>query len=312
MFEAFTRQPFKDRLKDTGYLLRHTFTIVGMDQDIKTPTLRMMRFQAIRTTLVFGSILTIILGGAVGVLAGVVVLALTFLVLKPYSIFYNVRQKAAQSWIVYNTLTGEDISYRDALTHVRSQRSQLRSIAFVDLAMKLAGGRRSGGGIRTMVVNLLLGVLREVWDLLSHYLTPAVVIEQRSIREIVPTIKDLRNNVPATLVGVFGLDFVGDVVGSVLWPIYLLLLAGSVGVGYLLALVTDATVVTFQGFSASWVPPFVALYFVFLAGGVVGKLVEGIKTIYFTIFYTAIQRPDSIAPALREDITHYLLKTETG
>jgi hypothetical protein len=41
-FDHFRKEPFKKRLKDTGYLLKNSFGIVAKDEDIKTPTIRMI------------------------------------------------------------------------------------------------------------------------------------------------------------------------------------------------------------------------------------------------------------------------------
>ena len=64
------------------------------------------------------------------------------------------------------------------------------------------------------LVNMFLGFLEEVWDLVSNFMIPSVIIEEKSIKEIVPDLKKLKNNVPATLTGVFGIDFAGSAVKS--------------------------------------------------------------------------------------------------
>ena len=50
--------------------------------------------------------------------------------------------------------------------------------------------------------------IREAFDLMYNYLIPAVVIEKRdSWSEYVENFKKLTQKIPATLVGVFGIDF---------------------------------------------------------------------------------------------------------
>lgn len=97
------------------------------------------------------------------------------------------------------------------------------------------------------------------------------IVEQKPLKQLVPQIKSLRNNVPATLVGVFGIDFVGNVIGKILFPIYLITLAIGVGVGFLVISVTLNTVWTIGGFSFLWVPVFIALYIVFIIRAIVKK-----------------------------------------
>ena len=53
MFETFTKKPFKDRLKDTGFLIKTSFTIIGKDEDIKKPTIHMIVFSMIINILIF-------------------------------------------------------------------------------------------------------------------------------------------------------------------------------------------------------------------------------------------------------------------
>ncbi|MBU1269332.1 MAG: hypothetical protein KKF95_04270 [Nanoarchaeota archaeon] len=310
MFEKFTKKPFTDRLKDTGYLLKNSFKVIGKDKDIIKPTVHMVVLSIILTTLFFGSLLSFFTGRYVG--WGILVLLVLIFILTPFKFFYYIRQKADQSWIVYNTICGKDISYSDAHNHTKLQKSNLRKIALIEILMKYVGSQRSRkGGIGAVLINLFLAALVEIWDLLSHYMIPAVVVEQKPLKEIVPQIKALKNNVPATLVGVFGIDFVGNVIGTVLFPIYLLTLAIGAGIGYLLVSVSPNTVWTISGFSFSWIPVFIAFYIVFVIGAIIRKIVESTKVIYFTIFYTAIRAPANITKDMRGELTHYLRMEKT-
>jgi hypothetical protein len=306
VFESFTKKPFKDRLKDTGFLIKNSFTIFGKNKDIKTPTIHMIVLSTIITTFIFASILMFILGKYV--LIGILLLLITFFILIPVRFFYNVRQKADTSWIVYNTICGKEMNYTDAHSHTKEEKGKLGLIAFIDMIMKYVSSQRGNTrGILGFFINLFLSFLNEVWDLLSHYMLPAIVIEQKPLREIVPEMKALKSNVPATLMGVFGIDFVGSVVGSLFAGIFFVALVISVGVGYLIGLFTGVTVISIAGFSFSWVPIFVTLFLVFIIGGIYKIIVESIKVIYFTIFYTSIMRPMNITPAIRGELTNYLL-----
>jgi len=311
MLQSLTRKPFKDRLKDTGFLLKNSFTIIGKDADIKTPTIHMIIYSVIVITLIYASISMFFFPSTL--LAGVGLLFFTLLILTPMKTFYDIRQKADQSWIVYNTLSGKDISYVDAHKHTARDKGNLTLIAFLDILIKYIGSQRSQKkGIFSIIINLFLAALLEIWDLLSHYMLPAVVIEEKSIKQIVPEIKALRNNVPATLTGVFGIDFVGNVIGVIIFPVYFLFIVLSIGVGYLMSLFTDFTVISLNlsgggVFSFSWVPIVAILYIVSIASAIIGRLVESVKVIYFTIFYTSLTRPMVIIPSIRNEITNFLL-----
>ena len=306
MFNRLMKKPFKERLKDTGYLFKHSFTIIGKDKDIKTPTIKMAVYSIIMTTSIF-SALAMLFSNAL-ILPGIFILIFTIFILAPFKYFYDVRQKADQSWIVYNTLSGKDISLQDAHTHTGMFKPQLRFISFVTIVM--AFSRSQSGekkGILAVIARIFLAIFQEIWDLLGHYMLPAVVIEQKPLKELIEKIKSLRKNVPATFTGVFGIDFVGNVVKSLFGIIYLILFIIALGIGALIATFTTATVVTIAGFSFSWIPVVIILYISFLIGVIYGRIVESIKVIYFTIFYTAINRPSEIAPSMRGELTHYLL-----
>ena len=142
---------------------------------------------------------------------------------------------------------------------------------------------------------------------------PSVVIEEKKLKEIAPDLKSLKENVPATLAGVFGLDFAGDAVKKLLGGVAFLLVLLSVAAGWLLAFVTDAGAVSlFSGaVTISWIPTYITLFLAVLVSGIAGKLVESIKVIYFTVFYTSIKQPQNITEELREDLTHYLTLGDT-
>ncbi len=303
VMKGFTKKPFKERLKDTGYLLKNSFTIIGKDSDIITATWRMIIMMVVLTTLLFFAFYTFFAGSLVGwgVLALLVAIVMGF-----YRFFFDVKQKACQAWVVYNTVCGKDISFKDAQKHTQEVKWTLRKIAVVDILMSYVKSQQKNrkGGILGFLVLLFLKALEEVWDLLSHYMIPAVVVEQKKITELVPQMKALRKNVPATLVGVFGIDFVGNVVGQLLGPIYFVLFLLSVGIGYLTAGTLPSW--TIYGFTISWLPPLIMLYLISIIGGGIKKFVHSIKVIYFTIFYTAIQYPGKIDKSMKAELTHYL------
>jgi hypothetical protein len=312
MLEYLKQKSFGDRMKDTGYLLKNSFTIVGANTGIVKPTVHMAVYSLLMTSLVVGSLVMFLLRWHVGM--GVLALLFTVLILLPYKYFYRTRQKACQSWMTYQAITGVVTAYPEARRHTAAEKGRLRFIALVDLLVAYAGsqGGQNREGISAFITNLFLSALMEVWDLVNHYMIPGVVIEQKPLKEIVPQLKALRHNVPATLAGVFGIDFAGDVLRGLLVPVYLIALAASVGLSYLLGPSMPHTSWTIQGHAYAWVPVVIILYVIFCVGGMMTACVGSIKTIYFTIFYTAITRPEAIVPELRQELTHYLLLGETA
>jgi hypothetical protein len=305
MRSMFQKEPLKARFNDTIYLLKHSFTIIEKDKDILRPAIHMFIFSSLLTTIFFISILTFITGTMVGV--GVFLLLLWLFVLIPYSYFFYVRQKACQSWIVYNTIIGKDIDYPIAHKHTHKVRWTLRGIAFIDFIMGTFGKNKSNDkGIVSVLINLALAALQEVWDLLSHYMIPAIVIEQKKLKQIIPQLKKLKENVPAALVGVFGIDFVGNIIGMILGTVYIAMFAVAFAIGYLVALVAPSTAFVLGGVAFSWIPIFVIAFVSFLLGGVLNAAVHSVKTIYFTIFYTSLTRPKKMTSDMRKELTRYL------
>ena len=61
-----------------------------------------------------------------------------------------------------------------------------------------------------------------------------------------------------------------------------------------------------QTLQFSWVPLVAAIFIGKLFSGFFERLVTSVKVIYFTVFYTKITHPDSIAEDLREELVNYL------
>ena len=302
---------YKEQLKKTAYLLRNSFTIIGKDEDIKTPMIKMGIYTTILRILFLATLIPVIraVTGSAG--GGVVALMVFFwfimaLILVPMRFFYDVRQKANLSWTVYNTLCGVDISYRDAKGHTKKEKGKIRLLGLGEMIMKYARIFRKDSGI---LITLILGDLNEVWDLLSHFMLPAVVVEQKKLKEIVPDLKSLRSNVPETLAGVFGLDFAGEAARTFIVSLSTVFVLLSIVAGWLLAFVTDAGVITVSigpGFAVSWIPIYTVLSLVVLSTGILAKLTESIKVIYFTVFYTVVRKLDGIAEEMRGELTDFL------
>lgn len=299
------RRSFQETLKSTLYLLKYSFTIIGKNTGIVRPTVYLAALSLLMTSLLFGALACFISGFNIGV--GVVLLVVLFVILVPLRFFIRTFLKAIQSWMSYCTITGRPITYPAARNHIRQRTRGLLLIGFVDmLVTKMTRGQADQKGITGMIAGLLFGALNEIWDLLNHYMIPAVVVEGKPLRQSLPDIKAIRGNVPATLIGVFGLDFAGDALRILLFLPYLLVLAIGVGLGYLLGPVFPATSWTIGGHAINWVSVLAAIYLNCSIGGVLKACVQSVKTIYFTIFYTTIMHEDQIPGEYREQLTGYL------
>jgi hypothetical protein len=305
--------PFSDRLSRIGYLLKHTVTVVGRDTDIVTPWVWMNVYAIVMVTAFFGGV-TGFFAESVTVGVGSIGLAVLMFVYKYF--FYNYKEMA-QSWLVYETICGRDRSYADAKQTAKERTSGVRKLAGLDMLMAYLMSQRGGGdnqGWGAKLVNLFLSGLNEVWDLVNHYMLPAIAIDQLTLTEGVKKMKELRDQVPETLTGVFGIDFIGRIVGQVTGGLYFVLILVAGGAMYLGGeALPEAFRYTIQEnpigsgpLVLNVLPLIIGLYVGKLFGAVFARTVTSIKVIYFTIFYTQITHRDRIAEGLQPQLVRYL------
>lgn len=305
------KRSFQETLKSALYLLKYSFVIIGKNTGIVRPTVYLAVLSLLMTSLLFGALACFF--SASNIAAGVVALAVLLVILVPLRFFIRTFLKAIQSWMSYRTITGQPITYPEARRHVKQRTRGLLFIGFVDMMVaKMTSQRSDKQGITSIISGVLLSALSEVWDLLNHYMIPAVVVEGKPLMQSLPEIKSIRDNVPATLMGVFGVDFAGDALRSLLFIPYLLVLAIGAGLGYLLGPVFPTASWTIGSHTICWVPVLLTLYLNFSVGGVLKACTESVKAIYFTIFYTTIMHEDQIPEDYRDQLMGYLRMGAAG
>ncbi len=284
-------------LQDTIQLLKNTFTVIARNPAIFKPTVTQIVVGIFLWVLLIGSFASFyFVPGAIVIAAIILLFSVSMLILFP---FIKMYYRAAQCWIVYRTFTGDNISYKEGLARARQNKKDIFVLGSLDilltaLSRKLKAGTGRGGlwAILNMLMRLAGAAVEEGWDLVGHFLLPGSIIPEKTVGEAISDIKNIRNNVPGALVGVFGIDFVGDMIRGYIMGIAILLI---VGVGGGLYLITHSLVAIVIGIIA-------ALMLNFVAGIFVGM----IKTVYFTIFYTAVTMPEEIPEEYRDEVTRYL------
>lgn len=320
MNNQFRKPGMGERVQQLGYLLKNTVTIVGRDRDITRPWLRTAIYATVMITAFFAGIGAIALGAAGTGTLLLIAAVLLFL----YKYFYYTRQEMAQSWLVAEVVRGRDAVPGDGRKRVRTLKSQARYLGWASLAFAFVSSRTGsgeGGGMRGMLIRMALSALTEVWDLAKHFLTPTVVIDEYGLREGAEKLKTLKNHIPETLMGVFGIDIAGGAAGAIVAPVYLLLIVIAIALGLL---VGDAVPAFHAGDAAalfgnqppswlgndpwpfSWLPLLVALWIGKLFGAIFARLVDAVKVNYYTLFYLRITHPGDIAPDLADQLEAYL------
>ncbi|MCW9706843.1 hypothetical protein [Fodinibius salsisoli] len=308
--QSLDNLPFQDRLTSVFNLFKHTFTIIGHDEDILKPWIRMLIYNSIMIISFFygwlGWWLDLPLEGWMIFLA---------VVLFIYKYFYHNKQEMRMSWIVYETIIGHDPSYSGAVEACKPIQSQTRKIAWLDIAMAfMKKGKLVGSGFVMMLVRLFISGIGEVWDLINHYLLPSVAVDRLDIMPGVKKMKKLKSQVPESLVGVFGIDFLGNVTRRIVVPVYIVLGIISIGLGVWLAGPlpfteiegTEGAKYWFETLPFTWIPLVLALMLGKMFSSFIESTVTAIKVIYFTIFYTKITHPEKIKSELQDELVDYL------
>ena len=305
-----------ERLSQLTYLLKHTFTIVGRDPGIIRPWVRMAIYSIVMSSLFFLGALFLGLGR---IPTGSILLTISVLLFF-YKFFYFARQEMRQSWLVSEALKGNRRSVDEAGVRVGELASTCRRIALLDMLVSwivaMARRNQQAGSLMRVVVK----GLEEVWDLLNHYLLPSAAVDGYGIREGVGRMKTLRDNVPGTLAGVFGIDIAAKAVGTIIGPLYfgLILLAAGAGVWLGDALpafhvgdirqMLDDPQLNFlpETLNFSWLPLLLALWLGKSVSVVLERVTTTVKVIYFSIFYMRITHADEIIPEIRGELDGYL------
>lgn len=311
----FEKPGIGDRMAQLGYLLKNTFTIFGRDRDILVPVFQMSLYAAVLVTLFFAGIAAIIVDRG-GLSFWLLLIAFVLFVFKFF--FYN-RLELRLSRLVFDTASGRDATVNTVKNELAGMGSRTRILALLDMASVWIASQRGNGGFLT---RLVLGAVVEIWDLVNHFLLPVFAIDKLGFKEGCERLTSLRNHVPETLAGVFGIDIMGGVLRSIMGPVYLVAGLGGVAAGLffgaglpasfsagplgdLFGTIPEALPFNEQTLF-NWLPVFVLIYFAFVGNAILARLVTVIKVVYFTLFYSRIAHAEALAPDIRQELDAYL------
>ncbi|MDZ4256646.1 MAG: hypothetical protein U1C71_03495 [archaeon] len=303
---------FFDNFRDTWGLLKHTFLLMGKNKAILAPTLMFSLWAALINilfiVLLVGWVYLAFFGDPASVGGEWKGTILTFfwlgilliIMLNRFLIvFLRTYYRAAQSWIVYKTFAGQKSTFHDGINRARQNWSDILSIGILEILADMMAKqlkRGTGGqGIFVILINIVLHligrIVEEGWDLIGHYILPAAIIEDKTLGQVLPDIKHIKENVPGALVGVFGIDFVGDLVRGSFTLVFFLGLFVSIIISIM-----------------TWNPlPFlIMLLLMIIVSFILSRLIELVKNVYFTLFYITIMRPMDISNEYRGDVMNYL------
>lgn len=313
---------WKKQFSNLGYLLKNSFTIIGRNNEILTPWIRNIIYTLIVLVLFFGGIISFVVGAyTFGFLC-----IFGWMIMGVYLLFYLNYQEMRLSWLVYKTVTGSDCSYREACNRSGELKSQVRLIALADFVMNLisTGKGRTNEGFMGFIVSLFIEGLEEVWDLANHYLIPHTAVEGTDLSDGIENMKELKDQVPESLMGIFGIEIVGSAAKAIIFPVHLVFFLIAVLIGALApSLMPEASIIQLPSGMAeslsfilgadgriSWFPILPFFLISFSISGVIKRTITAIKVTYFTIFYTRISHPEDIVPELQDELTRFLKMDE--
>ncbi|MBI6630668.1 hypothetical protein [Pontibaca salina] len=315
----FKKPDMKTRLAQLGFLVKHSFTIVGRNRALIAPVARMAVYAIVMILLLFIGICLVLYDNGNGTWF-LLAAGLMFL----YKFFYYNRAELTLSRMTWTAATGGTPNHRAARKEISDLRRQIRILGLLDMVGAWVASRKTKAG---GFMNMLLGGIVEIWDLVNHFLLPAFAIDKLSLADGIASLKQLKDHVPETLGGVFGLDILGGVVRTLMAPLYgagvlFGIIVGVVGGhhmpeafsgGTIGELFPDMPQIWLIGPDSifSWLPVFVVVSLGVLVHAIFARIVTAIKVIYFTLFYARIEHAEALAPDIRADLEGYLELEQT-
>lgn len=304
---------FGNKGSDLKYLLESSVKLFGEGQVLIASKKRLI-LSAFNHLLLLTGLLFVFYDFHRG--PGSIMLAVSIFFMFPFSFFYHVRMRACQTWTIYTTITKNISSWQDAVTATGQVKWSLRFLAMIEflIATRTENSAKNQGFSLTRI---LLSALETVFDVAEDFLLPAIVIEQKSITEVVPKLEQLKTNIPAALTGAFGLDLFGKAIASITFIVRALILLVGCVIGWIAAANVPIDYVTtipeslrhsltFLPEKIVLIPVIAAVFFNSFMMRALKISVSSIKDTYFAVFYTSINRPLEIRENLRENLTNFL------
>lgn len=305
----------KARLAQLGYLYKHTFAIFGRHLSIVRPIVRMSIYAVIMLCVFAAGLVLIALeraGGGWLLFLGVL--------LYVYKFFYYNKVSLVLSRMVYVSATGGDPTAQSARKHVKGLRRQVLVLGMLDMLIAWIRGKKDKEG--SGFFNLLIAGVASLGDLVTHFLLPVFAVDRHGLRESLGTLRALKDNVPESLSGVFGLAILKRVVSSVLGLPWVLGIAGGIAAGLLwggslptafamgelgqMFPIPDDFPLIGPHTVFSWLPLLVVVFLGLVANAILARIVDALHTVYYTLFYTRVNHADELTPDLRRELDGFL------
>jgi hypothetical protein len=274
--------------------------------DLKTPYIQRISFSAFTHILIFTSIVMIIY--KLNSTIGFGLLFFSLLIVLPLAYLFHIQKRAQISWLAYASITNKPATMAEANTRIANIAWSLRILAIIEYVIANRGNESNeNGGVWELVKKIFIGLIVTVIDVAENYLLPTMVIEQKSIKDAIPDLIEMKENIPASLAGAFGFDLIGDAISSFSSIIYLgIILAGAALTFFLGKIVPVSLQTTIASWHLFLLPFIFSVFTCSFIGSFIKISATSLKAIYFSIFYTSINRPHEIVEKYQDQITNYL------
>ncbi len=290
---------FKNKTQDIVGLFKSTGHLIGKDQDLLWPIFYIGFYRCLSVIIFATSGYGFFMNKGEMAFGGLCALILW----TPLSAFLQIRHRAALSWMSFGVLKDKDTDLDSGMSRLSGLNGKLFLIAILNMVISNARVDSKKEGFRTYITALFLSIFQGVWEVVKNFLLPSLAIDKGTLSESVARLKHMKKNVPAAISGFIASDVVGSIAGSVLSLLILPAMALGYGIGKAFkGYLPEAWII--EGFN---ILPMVVL--VLLASVIASFLVgavDGLKSIYYSVFYTSLVHPMEVKAELQNDVTHYL------
>lgn len=216
------------------------------------------------------------------------------------------------SAMVLLDLHGNEVSLKNARHLVRSH---ILSLGFLHILATFitnyVKARNANDQYKpNMILRLLFSATSiEALDLFGHFLVPVIVLENVNLTQSFFYLQELRNHLPASLAGLFGVDITKKILAILFLPFFIGLLVLCVLIGkYAVNWFPPMSILSIVNFNFSWLPIVFGILFAIFILSFLRPCMDGLKIIYFTLLYTLIRHPEKVQPAKRAEFMGLLHK----
>lgn len=190
----------------------------------------------------------------------------------------------------------------------------LRSFKLIAIGLISALVRKisehQGNGIMGFLAALIAFAIKEVWDLVSNFGIAAIVIDDQSGKSFKQKLLELKSHISEVLVGVIGIDLMAGVVMSIFGGGAFFAVFGGGALGYFYSDRFPTSMLTqFGEASVNTFPFFLILIISFTFCALVSAVGQATKSVYFTIFYSALNHAEDISSEHQTVVKNMLTNT---